>query len=182
MLGMFPVKTTSMAARVSYKDIGRLFLAHGRELQAYLTRKLRDAETAADLTQETFLRYTEQHGTGSAVAHRRSYLYRTAHNLAVDHIRREQRERTDAMADDMLAHIPHDQPSPEQAAIGRDELQRVRAALLELPERSRQVFVLARFEGLTYAAIARRLDISESSVQKHLAKAVQHVMRRMRAP
>ena len=42
------------------KDLKRLFLAHRRELQAYLTRRLRDREMAADLTQETFLRFAEQ--------------------------------------------------------------------------------------------------------------------------
>lgn len=171
-----------MVKRVTYRDIGRLFLAHRREVQSYLTRKLRDSETAADLTQETFLRYAEQHQGGGAVSHERSYLYRTAHNLAVDHVRRQQRERTDNVPDDALLHVAHDSPSPERTAAGRADLARVRAALLELPERTRQIFVLARIEGLTYAAVARRLDISESSVQKHLAKAVQHVMRRMRAP
>ena len=42
------------------KDLKRLFLAHRREIQAYLTERLRDADLAADLTQETFLRYAEQ--------------------------------------------------------------------------------------------------------------------------
>lgn len=167
---------------MSSKDIKRLFLAHRRELHAYLTRKLRDAEAAADLTQETFLRFAEQHKAGSAavIVHERSYLYRTAHNLAVDHVRQQRHEQTDAFPDEALAEIPHDHPSPEQAVAGRDELDRVRAALLELPERTRQVFALARIEGLTYREVAERLEISDSSVQKHLAKAIKHVMQRLR--
>ncbi|MCR6629149.1 MAG: RNA polymerase sigma factor [Magnetospirillum sp.] len=167
-----------------HREIKRLFLAHRRELQAYLTRKLRDAEVAADLTQETFLRFTEQHKAGmtAAITHERSYLYRTAHNLAVDHVRQQQREQTDPVPDEALAEIPHDHPTPEQAVSGQDELERVRAALRELPERTRQVFALARIEGMTYRAVAERLGISDSSVQKHLAKAIQHVMQRLRSP
>ncbi len=164
-------------------DLRRLFLAHGREVRAYLTRKLRDAETAADLTQETFLRFAEQHrpeSGGAAVLHQRSYLYRTAHNLAVDHMRQRQRERTDLMPDDLLSCIADERPSPERQAAGHDELSRVRDALLELPERTRQVFALVRIEGLTYRETAERLDISDSSVQKHLAKAIKHVMQRFR--
>ena len=69
------------------KDLKRLFVAHRREVQAYLTVRLRDREMAADLTQETFLRFAEQ-GARSAVLHDRSYLYRTAQNLAIDHLRR----------------------------------------------------------------------------------------------
>ncbi len=168
-------------------DIKTLFLAHRRELQTYLTQKLRDGETAADLTQEAFLRFAEQgfaeHGPAgpAAVAHPRSYLYRTAHNLAVDHIRRQQRERTDPVDTDDMAGIADDRPSPERTAGARSDVASARLALLELPERTRQVFALARMEGLTYGEVARRLEISDSSVQKHLAKAIKHVMQRLRS-
>lgn len=169
---------------MSHRDIKRLFLAHRGELLAYLTRKLRDTELAADLTQETFLRFTEQQraGTTAAVMHERAYLYRTAHNLAVDHLRQAQREQTEVVPDDALDDIPHDHPTPEQTVAGQHELAQVRAALQELPERTRQVFFLTRVEGMTYRAVAERLCISDSSVQKHLAKAIKHVMQRLRSP
>ena len=176
------MKVKVQAEALASNDIKGLFLAHRRELQTYLTRKLRDAETASDLTQETFLRFAE-HGHSSAAAavtHERSYLYRTAHNLAVDYARRQRRERTDAVGPDDLAVLPDDRPSPERIAGGHDELGRVRKALLELPERTRQVFALARIEGLTYREVAQRLQISDSSVQKHLAQAVRHVLQRLR--
>ena len=178
IIGVDWVWTTSLARN----DIKGLFLAHRHEVHAYLTRKLRDAETAADLTQETFLRYAE-HTCGrlaTVVTHQRSYLYRTAHNLAVDHMRREIRERTDALSDGEFGGIADDAPSPERTLGGRHDLAIVRSAILELPERTRQIFALARIEGLTYREVADRLQISDSSVQKHLAKATEHVMRRLR--
>lgn len=49
-----------------------------------------------------------------------------------------------------------------------------------LPPRTREIFRLNRIEGLSYADVARRLDISESSVQKHLAKALAVIMREVR--
>ena len=167
---------------MSSEDIKGLFLAHRRELHAYLTGKLRNSDTAADLTQETFLRFSEHKGDHptAIITHERSYLYRTAHNLAVDHMRREGREKTDVVSDSELNGVPDDGPSPERAVAGRDELAIVRAAVLELPQRTQQVFVLARIEGLTYADVAARLQISDSSVQKHLARATKHVMRRLR--
>ncbi len=164
------------------KDIKGLFLAHRRELQAYLTEKLRDADIAADLTQETFLRYAERgQGDGAVIVHDRSYLYRTAHNLALDHIRRRARQRTDAVANQDLARMPADRPSPEESIDACESLDRLRTAIEELPERTRQVFVLGRIENLSYREIADRLAISESSVQKHLARALHHVMRRVRS-
>ncbi|WP_422000655.1 RNA polymerase sigma factor [Reyranella sp.] len=162
------------------QDIRTLFLAHRQELQVYLTHKLRNRETAAELTQEVFLRFAEQgDAVLAAIAHPRSYLYRTAHNLAVDHIRRERRGRVDPMSDEDMAGIADDQPSPERVAGDRSDMAATRAALLELPERTRQVFVMTRIDGLTYAVVADRLQISSSSVQKHLAQAVRHVMARL---
>lgn len=163
------------------KDLKRLFLEHRRELQTYLTRHLRDREIAADLTQETFLRFAEQ-GSRTTIVDDRSYLYRTAKNLAIDHVRRISRQRTDATTHDDLADIPEDRPDSEQILAGRQRLDRLRAVIEELPTRTRQVFVLNRIEGLTYSEVARRLGISVSSVQKDLTSALQHVLRRTGPP
>ncbi len=161
------------------KNLKRLFLAHQRELQSYLAERLRDREVAADLTQETFLRFAEK-GTHAAIGHDRSYLYRTAHNLAVDHARRTKRQRTDVTAHDEFAEMAEDRPGPEEIVGAQERLDLLRDAVQELPERTRQVFVLHRIEELTYGEVAARLGISESSVQKHLAKALQHVMQRLK--
>lgn len=131
------------------KDITRLFVLHRRGLHAYLTGKVRDAETAHDLIQETFLRFAERDGGAAAIANERSYLYRTAHNLAVDHVRRQQYERTHPVADDDLRGIADNSPSQERTVEGQAELARLRAVLQELPERTREVFTLVRIEGLT---------------------------------
>lgn len=159
------------------KDLKRLFLAHRRELQAYLTRRLRDREMAADLTQETFLRFVEQ-GSRTTIVDDRSYLYRTARNLAIDHVRRIDRHRTDLETHEGLAGIPEDRPDAERIVDGRQRLERLRAIVEELPMRTRRVFVLNRVEGLTYEEIATKLGISVSSVQKHLTHALQHVLQR----
>jgi hypothetical protein len=53
-----------------------------------------------------------------------------------------------------------------------DEIDLCRYAILRLPERERDVFVLSRFRGLTYSDIARRLKIEPAAVEAHLAAAL----------
>lgn len=158
-----------------------LFLAHRRELLAYLTSRLRDPDVAADLTQEAFLRLAEQNEKGSSsVEYARSYLYRTAHNLAIDHVRQKVRRKTDATPNDDMLDVADDRPSQEEATHSRQKLERLALIVKELPERTREVFVLNRVEGLNYAQTAECLGISESAVQKHLAKALLYVTQKMR--
>ncbi len=161
------------------KALTRLYAAHRRGIRAYLSSRLGDAAVADDLTQETFLRMVEG-GGASVVANGRAWLYRTAHNLAVDHRRREMRRRTEAVDTAHLSAFPDETPAQDEAVAARDELDRLRTVLEELTERTQQVFVAVRIDGLTYGQAAQRLGISDSSVQKHLARALHHVMQRMK--
>jgi RNA polymerase sigma-70 factor (ECF subfamily) len=160
------------------KDLVRLFVAHRRELHAYLTARLRDRDVAADLTQEVFLRYAEQAGKAT-VSHERSYLYRTAHNLAIDYVRALERRRTDTVPEEAFADIADERPGPEDIVDARERLQQLRAVIGELPPLTQRIFDLHRLQELTYGEVAAQLGISESSVQKHLAKSQVHIARRL---
>lgn len=163
------------------KKLRGLFLTYRRELQAYLTSKLRDPDLAADLTQETFLRLAEQtSGRTAQIEHYRPYLYKTAHNLAVDHMRRRKRESISPLSEEQFSSLPDERPSPERAVGNRTELRQIQRVLLELPPRTQEVFRAIRIEGMTYREAAEHLRISESSVQKHLASAIKHVMQNLR--
>lgn len=174
------IPSVANGATVSGKDLKRLFLAHGQEIQAFLQRKLRDVDLAADLTQETFIRFAQRSGE-AAVVDDKFYLYRTAHNLAIDHVRARQRRRTVSTSPDQLADIREDRPSVEEAFAAREELDRLESIVRELPLLTRRIFLLTRVKGMTHAATAEFLGISPSSVQKHLNQALNHVIRRLKA-
>lgn len=159
------------------RDLTLLFHAHAAELEAYLARQVRCRQTAADLLQDIFVRIAQQ-PPQAGERNLRSYLFRTAHNLAVDHHRREQRRQTEPVPTEALAGIAAEQPVPEEVADSRQRLALLRRCLTELPPRTREIFELNRIAGLTYGEIAARLGISESSVQKHLAQALYHAMQR----
>jgi RNA polymerase sigma-70 factor (ECF subfamily) len=161
------------------RNLKGLFQAHGRELELYLTRQVRCPATAADLLQETFVRLAQQ-PLEAGGRNARSYLYRVARNLAIDHFRQEARRRTDATPSERIASIEDEAPGAERALEARQRLARLQDALAALPPRTREIFRLSRVENLTYLEIAARLGISESSVQKHLARALQCAMRARR--
>ena len=127
------------------------------------------------------MRFTQQaRNDRDAITHARSYLFRTAHNLAVDYSR-QAAVRPEALVDQVdLDQLLDGSPAPESIVGGERQLQRLRALLMELPERTRRVFTLCRIEGMTYRDAARALDISESSVQKHLAQALKYTVQKLR--
>lgn len=105
------------------------------------------------------------------------YVARIARNVLIDRGRRQKREA--ALFDwGLQGEIAtrHDL-DPERIIAGEQALMRALAAIEALPPRCREAFKLHRFEGLHYVAIAHRMGISASMVEKHIAEAMLHLTR-----
>jgi RNA polymerase sigma-70 factor (ECF subfamily) len=157
-----------------------LFRTYQREIDAYFLKKTRNRALAEDLTQDTFARVARMGVSIDNVDQKRPYLYRIAHNLLVDHLRREARQSDHDTHPGTLAALPDNALTPEEYLSSAQQSMMMREALLRLPSRTRQVFVLTRIDGLSYRDTAAALSISESSVQKHLATATAHLMRQLK--
>ncbi|NPD17301.1 sigma-70 family RNA polymerase sigma factor [Xinfangfangia sp. D13-10-4-6] len=142
-------------------DIHGLFQRHSRGISRALRRRGLDAETAADLTQDTFVRTLAAGPDNDAADHlKQAYLYRVARNLWVNHTKREA----------LLVSVPWDDPqavtaqacAPDTETIvaNREHLHLVTALLETLPERQRRAFLLHRIHNLPMARIAEELGIS----------------------
>jgi RNA polymerase sigma factor (sigma-70 family) len=105
------------------------------------------------------------------------YLFRVARNLFVDAERGRARERLviDSAAD--LESRADSSADPERILAGRERLEQALAVIEDLPPRCREAFRLHRFDGLSYVAIARRMGISPSMVEKHIAEAMLRLVR-----
>lgn len=163
---------TAWASRVA-----ALFAAHRSRLEGLVRRQVRDRDAAAELVQEAFARVLKAGSAGSLEDDTR-VLYAVARNAAIDYgLQSTRRARALAALAPEQMHRPP--PTAEQHVAARESLGVLDAALEELSERTQAVFILRRVDGLTNAAVARRLNISVSAVEKHLARALRHCQSRL---
>lgn len=161
-------------------DIQDLFRRHARDIAQSLRRRGIAEETAADLTQDTFVRVlTSPPGAAAAAHNPAGYLFRVARNLGIDHLRRERlMVRVDLAAEDFAA-IADPSPSPEAVVFDRQKLALTQAALAELPERTRRAFELHRMDEMTIAAVAAELGLSSSRTWALIRDAYEHIDARL---
>ncbi|MDQ3205525.1 MAG: RNA polymerase sigma factor [Pseudomonadota bacterium] len=145
--------------------------AHRDPLLGFL-RKRTGAEDAADALQETLIRLMRYRGQPAEQL--RPLMYRIALNVLADRARRNQSRQADAHVsfDLDFEGLPSAELAHEQRVDHQQALQQVRAAILQLPPRCRQVYLLNRIDGMSYPQIARHCDISVKAVEKHVSKAL----------
>jgi RNA polymerase sigma-70 factor (ECF subfamily) len=155
-----------------------LFTAHQPWLLDRLRKRLRDAAEAEDVSSETFLRvigYKRLH----AMHEPRAYLTTIAKNILTETWRRRDLERAWI---DALAALPEEfAPSPEERAVLRESLEAIANALESLPAKARTAFLLSQLDGLTYAEIAQRIDMSERMVRRYMADGLRCCMRALQS-
>ncbi|MCB1392628.1 MULTISPECIES: RNA polymerase sigma factor [unclassified Nitrobacter] len=161
-------------------DLHRLFVRHARDITAALRRRGLSEETAADITQDTFVKIlVSPPGNAVTVHNPAAYLFRVARNLGIDHQRRERvLRRVDLSAEDFAAIIDPT-PSAEVAVYDRQKLALTRAALAELPERTRIAFEMHRLDEMTIAEVAAELGLSTSRVWSLIRDAYDHIDARL---
>lgn len=144
------------------------------QLVRYFRARLRQRDEAADLVQEAFARLAGFMARGT-LPRPGAYLQRIARNLLYDRSKR---------LENRLApfHLPIGEgaePAVEadqcHAIEAADLLRLYRKALAQLPERTREVFLLHRTQDLTYREIGMKLEISIPTVQYHVARALAHI-------
>lgn len=153
------------------REFDVFFQEQYRALVQFLRRRTstrQDAEDAAQESMSRLLRYRESQPPSAW----KPLLYRIATNVACDQARRAQTHHDDkhVSIDDQACTAA--ELTPEQQAARDQDMARLSQAILELPPKCRRVYLLKRVHELKHADVAVRCGISVKTVEKHLARAL----------
>jgi RNA polymerase sigma-70 factor (ECF subfamily) len=107
----------------------------------------------------------------------RQYAFLTARAIIIDHIRHSRVVSITSSGSLELLDVPTLQANGEECVEFREEVREVVAALDQLSKTCRETLILRRVEGLSQKEVARRLNISEKTVEKHMANGVRMLIK-----
>lgn len=155
-------------------------------LVKWLTRRLGDPDAADDVAQSVFLRVWSYAAT-AMVVNPKALIFKTAGNLAINEMKRRNTfNRRHIMPsgkddeNDAIDNIASAGPTPEKETSLRQDVRKTLEAIENLPESARIAFTLNRFDGLSYREIAKRMKVSESSVEKYMIDALKRLRQALR--
>jgi RNA polymerase sigma-70 factor (ECF subfamily) len=154
-------------------QVAGIFREHNRTLIGFLVSRLHNEQEAMEIAQEAYVKILQLEPKHGAVSYLRSYLFRTAENLAVDRVRqRRARFRLDSLepVDGLFDEAP-----AERAAVAEQELALLRCAVAELPDRCQEAFRLHKLEDRPFADVAAAMGVSERMVRKFIGRALIYV-------
>ena len=156
--------------------IDNMYQAHRSWLSIFVQRRLGCPEVTADLVQDTYLRLLTK-GKLPEQKDSRRYLTTIAKGFVIDLYRRR---RIETAYLELLESEPADvSSSPESHTLVVEALVEIDTLLNKLPHKARQALLMRQLEGKSYKQIAQELDVSVSSVEKYVAKALQGCMMAM---
>ena len=152
--------------------LGALYKKYHKELGAFLSSRYNlDRDTASDIVQDTFLSLTKYISPGVELENERSLIYRIAKNKFIDRCRRDNAVPFISESDVEDFDYAIETPTQERVLLGQEKLEQLESAILRLPPRCQEVFVLRAFEQMSHKQISELCGISKSMVEKHLGKA-----------
>lgn len=146
----------------------RVFLDNVKLLQRYLRRYSADRAEVEDFLQETILRALKAERT-KQVEEPKAFLFGIARNVARKARQKNARSVVDLIEDFVSQEYLSEEPPVEDQLDSRQRLFVFLEAIALLPAQCQKVFVLRKIYGWSHLAIAKRLGISVSTVEKHIA-------------
>lgn len=167
-------------------DFDAFFREQRPGLLRYLTLRLGNGQEAEEVLQEAFIQFLKASET-LEIENRHALLVRICSTQAIDRIRsnisrvRRENEWSDGYYRSRSAEGEFGGVTAlqDRTVLARDDIRNVLKALDELSETVRQAFILHRFDGLTHGEVAEQMELSRSTVEKHIIKASRHLLQRV---
>jgi RNA polymerase sigma-70 factor (ECF subfamily) len=145
---------------------------------SFFLRRIRNRSDAEDLTQEVFIRLAK---SGAKMDSADAYIFQIAANLLKDSARSNKVRADYRLSISGETDEAFEQIDPHRVMAGREELHLLREGLRELPERTRNIFILSRIENMSRGEIGATFGLSVSAVEKHLSRAMKSLTLKLEA-
>lgn len=139
-------------------------------LRRFFQRRV-PSDEVEDLVQDVFVSL-QARKTDAPIENSEAYLFTIARNVLSRHWQRNVLRTVDDAAGE-TEYVRDTAPLQDQQMLDRESLGKALQAIGNMPERTRNIFLMHRFEDMTYAAIARHVGVSTSAVEKHIMTALQ---------
>ncbi len=147
-----------------------VFKLHYSHLCSYANKFVLDIDAAEEIIQELFFQLWQKKDELDITTSFKSYLFRAAHNSSLNYIKHKNvqlkyKEQTLAEQQD----ISYEQTGSSEI---KELQEKIRQAIDKLPEERRKVFVMNRYDQLSYKEVAEKLNISVKTVENQIGKAL----------
>jgi RNA polymerase sigma-70 factor, ECF subfamily len=159
--------------------LNTLFVQYYEKLCRFANTYLRHPAEAEEVVADVFVYLWKNRHQLTVEKNLKAYLYIAVKHAALAVLKKQQPLYDDI--DDILMETDFaDYTTPEQSLVHKELQQHIDAAIDALPHRCKQVFMMSRFDDLTYREISDILAISENTVENHLVKALSHLRRALK--
>ena len=162
------MNTPSASERSAVSEQSRWFAEevhpYDAQLKSYVRNSFPSIRDVNDIAQETYLRIWKAR-LAQPVRSTKSFLFTVARHLAFDILRRNRVSPIDAATDALASPVMDHGPGVIEIVCSREEIALFVEAIDLLPARCREIVVLRKLKGLSQAAIADKLGISEHTVE-----------------
>lgn len=170
------IEISSRQEKVRAQVLEQLFHEHREALCTYIRRRARYIEEPEDIAQEVFLRIARRpdlvEKIRSGLVKNRAYIFSMANNLLADLERRRALQRDYDARELLTAEQFGSEPSPERTVVADRELEVMKRVIMRLKPNWRRVFVMSRFQYMSYREIAEKMGVSLKQVEGYMAQAL----------
>ncbi|RFM26177.1 RNA polymerase sigma-70 factor [Deminuibacter soli] len=144
-----------------------VFKENFKNLYAFAYTIVKDDSTAKEIVQQSFTNLWQKREKLQSTESLIRYLYKSVYHTGLNHLKHL---KVKAVYKQRYLQNSERLTTASERLQQKEVEQKIAEVYNELPEKSRLIFQLSRYEGLKYAEIARRLHVSEKAVEKHITK------------